>query len=96
MPRIVLSSDVHSEAIFCFIVDKRCIMNDAHIAILFEAVDRTSVHVMSIQLTSEVDFSFPALTEESRLSGVVLHVAKIQGQSPLRRVWCPAAQLAHS
>ena len=53
-------------------------MNDAHVAILFEAVDRTGVHVMSSQLASEVDFGLPALAEESRLSGVVLHVAKIQ------------------
>ncbi len=96
MPRIVLGSDVHNEAIFCFIVDKRCIMNDAHIAILFEAINRTGVQVMSIQLTAEVYFGLPALTEESRLSGVVLHVAKIPDLIPLRRVWCPAAQLAHS
>ena len=78
MTRIVNSSHTNSEAIFGFIVDKRCIVNDAHVAILFEAVDRTSVHVMSSQLASEVDFGLPALAEEGRLSGVVLHVAKIQ------------------
>jgi hypothetical protein len=52
--------------------------------------------VKSSQLITEVDFSFPALAEESRLSGVVLHVAKIPDLSPLRRKWWTAAQLAHS
>ena len=79
MTRIVNSSHTNSEAIFGFIVDKRCIVNDAHVAILFEAVDRTGVHVMSSQLAAKVDFSLPALAEQGHLSGfVVLHVAKIQ------------------
>jgi hypothetical protein len=50
--------------------------------------------VMSKQLTAEVDFGLPALAEESRLSGVVLHVAKIPRISPLRRVWWTARRLS--
>ncbi len=82
MPRSVLGSDAHSETILRNIVHIRCIVNDAHIVISFETIDRTSVHVKSSQLITEVDFSFPALAEESRLSGVVVHVAKIPDLSP--------------
>ena len=74
MTGIVNRSGTHGEAIFGFIIHKRCIVNDAHIVISFEAINRTGVQVMSIQLTAEVDFSFPALAEQS---GVVFHTAKI-------------------
>ena len=74
MTRIVNSSDAHNEAIFCFIVDKRCIVNDAHIVISLETINRTGRKVMSIQLTAEIDFGFPTLAKQS---GVVFHTAKI-------------------
>jgi hypothetical protein len=50
--------------------------------------------VMSSDLITPVSFSFETRAELSRLSGVVLHVAKIPGQSPLRRVWWTATQLS--
>ena len=39
-------------------------VSDAHIGILLETIHRTGVHVMSSQLATEVDFSFPALGEK--------------------------------